>query len=83
MNRAEESTIEGGLNCRWATFFKNALPCSLLHFVGGAMGKCDHDKLGQDLDGISGPGELDDALGDRVARSPKHVLLIADQRRMR
>ena len=46
--------------------FENALPCSLLHLVRGAMGKGDHDKLGQDLKGVFGSGELDHALGYRL-----------------
>ena len=111
VNSAEESAIERGLNCGRTMLFKNALPGSLLHLVGGAMGKSDHNKFRQDIEGVSGLGEMNDALGDRVgfaraggrdhgeiaveffgesapggmiasARSPEHLLLIADERRM-
>ena len=63
---AKESTIKGRLNRGRTMLFQNALPCSLLHFVGRAMGKRDHDKLRQYIEGIAGPGELDDALGNCV-----------------
>ena len=48
VNRAKESAIKGGLNRGRTMLFENALPCSLLHLVGRAMGKRDHDKLRQD-----------------------------------
>ena len=66
VNRAEERAIESGLNGRRPMFFENALPCPLLHFVGSAMGKGDDDKVRQDVDGVCGSRELDDALSDRV-----------------
>jgi hypothetical protein len=43
---------------------KNALPCSLLHFIGSPMGECHYNKLRQDIVGIFGSGEVHDALGD-------------------
>src|SRR5436190_22868115 len=64
VNRAKESTIKGGLNRGRAMLFENALPCSLLHLIGGAVGKCDNDKFRQDLEGVFGSGELHDALGN-------------------
>src|SRR5438876_554569 len=66
MNRAKESTIKGGLDCGRTMLFENALPCSLLHLIGGAMGKRDYYKLRQDLEGLLGSGELHDALGNRL-----------------
>ena len=64
VNRAKESTIKSGLKRGRTMLSENALPCSLLHLIGGTVGKGDHDKLRQDLKGIFGLGELHNALSN-------------------
>ena len=64
---AEESAVEGGLNFRRAMLFENALSCPLLHLVSGAMSKRDYDELWQNIEGVSGPREVRDTLGNRVS----------------
>src|SRR5438132_12562676 len=64
VTRAKESTIKSSLKRGRTMLSENALPRSLLHLIGGTMGKGDHDKLRQDLKGVFGSGELPDALGN-------------------
>ena len=60
VNRAKESAIKSGLKRGRAMLLENALACSLLHLIGGAVSKRDHDELRQGHEGFLGFGELHD-----------------------
>jgi hypothetical protein len=66
VDRSKEGAIESGLNFVRAMLLQNALSCSLLHLIGGAVSKSYDDEVREDFDGVPALGQLDDALANRV-----------------